>query len=173
MTSNDTILLADIRTIFDEKGMDRLSSEQICGALISMEGRPWAEYGKSGKPISKNKLAYRLDRFGVRPDTVRIGDHVAKGYYRRRFEEAWERYLSPDPQDPPYETLQRNNADGMDTSTAFQNVTGKSDVTFQKCEKPPSNGPCYDVTVQKSRKMLLRVTIRPSGNASTAAGMAI
>jgi len=45
---NDTILLADIRTIFDEKRTDRLSSEQICEALTAMEGRPWAEYGKSG-----------------------------------------------------------------------------------------------------------------------------
>ena len=154
--SNDTILLADIRTIFDEKGTDRLSSEQICEALVSMEGRPWAEYGKGGKPISKNKLAYRLERFGVRPDNIRVNGHVPKGYYRHRFEEAWQLYLSPDPQDPPYEMLQRYNADGMGTSCTFQNATAKPHVAVQKCDKPPSNGHRSDVAVRKPENALAR-----------------
>jgi hypothetical protein len=146
--SNDTILLADIRAIFDEKGADRLSSEQICDALISMEGRPWAEYGKGGKPISKNQLAYRLAKFGVRPENVRIGDHVPKGYYRRQFDEVWGRYLTLDSEHPPYETLQRYKPMAIGTSTAFQGATEKPDVAVQKCEKPPSNGPCSDVAAQ-------------------------
>ena len=87
--STDTMLLADIKAIFDDNGADRLSSEQICEALVTMEGHPWAEFGKAGKPITKNKLAYRLNRFGIRSATKRIGDQTAKGYYRHQFEEAW------------------------------------------------------------------------------------
>jgi len=160
--SIDTMLLADIKTIFDDNGTDRLSSEQICEALVTMEGHPWAEFGKAGKPITKNKLAYRLDRFGIRSATKRIGEQTAKGYYRHQFEEAWSRYLTVD---PPSEPSQRHNLDETGTSSAFQNVTQnvtqavvtteagvtfqESDVTFQKCEKAAPNGHCDDVTFQK------------------------
>src|SRR5262249_32856570 len=41
------MLLEDIKAVFDAKNTDRLSSEDICEALAGMEGRPWAEYGKS------------------------------------------------------------------------------------------------------------------------------
>jgi len=157
--SNDTMLLLDIGVIFDKEGTDRLSSEEICEALIAMEGRPWGEYGKSGKPITKHKLANRLNQFGIRPNTIRVG-RTAKGYYRRQFEEAWVRYV---PSQGVNEPSQRNNADGISTSEAFQTVTRNvtedvqvvtgdgvtDDVTGPKCEKPPSNGLCYDVTVQK------------------------
>ena len=39
--SADTLLLADIKAIFDDMGTDRLSSEQTCEALVALEGRPW------------------------------------------------------------------------------------------------------------------------------------
>src|SRR5262249_48475713 len=52
--STKTLLLADIKAIFDgRKGewADRMFSEMITEALAAMEGRPWAEFGKSRKPI--------------------------------------------------------------------------------------------------------------------------
>jgi hypothetical protein len=48
--STDTMMLFDIKANFDQKGTDRFFSEQICEDLVALEGRPWAEYGKSGKP---------------------------------------------------------------------------------------------------------------------------
>jgi hypothetical protein len=155
------MLLADIKAIFDDNGSDRLSSEQICEALVTMEGHPWAEFGKAGKPIIKNKLAYRLNRFGIGSATKRIGDQTAKGYYRHQFEEAWSRYLTVD---PPSEPSQRHNSDETGTSSAFQNVTQnvtkavvtteagvtfqESDVTFRKWQKAVPNGHCDGVTFQ-------------------------
>src|SRR5262249_835843 len=106
--SDDTMLLADIKTVFDERGIDRLASDDLCETLVCMEGKPWAEYGRSGKPISKNQLARRLDRFAIHPDTVRIGNKTPKGYYRRKFADAWTRYLGDT---PPSEPQHRNNAD--------------------------------------------------------------
>jgi putative DNA primase/helicase len=144
--STDTMMLFDIKANFDQKGTDRFFSEQICEDLVALEGRPWAEYGKSGKPITKHKLAHRLERFGIRPENVRIGAEVRRGYHRHRFEEAWQRYLA---QDPPSETLQRYNADETGTSSTFQTATEKSDVAFQKCEKPASNGHCSGVAVSE------------------------
>jgi hypothetical protein len=144
--SDDSVLLADIKTTFEARDADRLSSEEICEALVAMEGRPWAEYGKSGKHISKNQLAKRLKRFKIVPDTIRIGGKTAKGYYRRQFQEAWDRYLSPTFQESPSETSQRNNSDETGTSVAFQGVTETAVLRFENSEKPASNGHCYVVT---------------------------
>jgi hypothetical protein len=60
-----------------------------------MEGRPWAEFGKARKPITKNRLAALLGGFHVVPDSVRIGDRTKKGYNRDQFAEAFQRYLTP------------------------------------------------------------------------------
>jgi putative DNA primase/helicase len=92
------LLLSDIRGLFFSDGADRLSSEQVAEKLVSLEERPWAEFGKNERPLSKNRLASLLQPFGVRPRTVRLsnGDRK-KGYLREHFEDAWGRYLPPPP----------------------------------------------------------------------------
>jgi putative DNA primase/helicase len=101
-----TMLLADIQAVFNEKNTDRLPSEELCEALVAIEGRSWAEFGKARKPISKNQLARLLKDFHIKPDNVRIGSRVPKGYHRQQFEEAWQRYLTPQGVSEP---LQRYN----------------------------------------------------------------
>ena len=113
-----------------------------------MEGRQWAEYGKSTKPISKNQLASRVRRFKadpeckvpIEPSTVWIGAHSKKGYHRQQFEAAWQRYLAQTSIDPPFETSDRQTPHEMGTSDTFQGVRAEIDLTFRKCEKPASNG---------------------------------
>src|SRR5262245_14643490 len=82
------------------------------------------------------------------PINIRVGTKTAKGYHRHQFEEVWQRYPAREGGQGADERSQGNNADEMGTSSAFQKVTAESDVTFQKCEKPPSNGHCYRVTDQ-------------------------
>jgi uncharacterized protein DUF3631 len=125
---------------------DRMFSEQLAEALAAIEGGLWAEYGKARKPISKNQLAQLLKGFKIVPVQVRIGTKSLKGYYRHQFEDVWDRYLAPQ---RVCETKQRNNPTAAGTSAAFPNETGKSDVSFQKREKPlrPSN--CFDVSFRK------------------------
>src|SRR5262249_30409494 len=120
------MLLEDIKAAFEAKSTDRLSSEEICEALAAMEGRPWAEYGKAGKAISKNQLAKGLKRFRIVPDSVRIDGKTPKGYYRHQFQEVWDRYLSLAPPKTPSETQRRNNADGIETSDPFESATEES-----------------------------------------------
>ena len=50
-------LLADIRSIFDAEKTDWLSSAVLTNALVELEGRGWAEYGKAEKPLTQNRLA--------------------------------------------------------------------------------------------------------------------
>lgn len=146
------MLLADIRVAFDEKSVDRLSSAELCEALNGMEGRPWGDW--KGKSLTPNQLARLLKPFSVAAENIRVGGKVPKGYQRHRFGEAWARYLGQvsihPPTHTPYEPLQRYNADEMGTSCTFQSATETPNVAVQKCEKPPSNGHCSTVAVQKA-----------------------
>jgi putative DNA primase/helicase len=85
-------LLADIRTIFAERRSEKLSSTELVGALIALEGRPWAEW-KAGKPMTPNTLASLLKPFGIIPGTIRFGETTPKGYQSAHFQDAFERYL--------------------------------------------------------------------------------
>jgi hypothetical protein len=88
-------LLADIRHAFGER--DRLSSEEIVTYLTGLEERPWAEWGKQSKPISKNQVADLLRPLRITPKTVNFGRHQgkrdARGYHLSAFKDAFSRYL--------------------------------------------------------------------------------
>jgi hypothetical protein len=153
-TSRLELVLGDIRSIFTGKGIERISSTLLTELLADMEGRPWAEYGRSEKPITPAKLARLLKPVAVVSQTIRFtSDDTRKGYYRHQFEEAFQRFLSPDdgplPTEGAFKTSQRHNADEMGTSDLFQNETEEVDVTDRKREKPNNDGLCDVVTLSK------------------------
>jgi putative DNA primase/helicase len=157
------MLLGDIKTTFDGRSVDRLSSAEICTALCEMEGKPWADW--KGKSLTTNQLARLLKPFGIVTNTtVRVGAKTAKGYYRDEFQAAWQRYLTHEGAQGVYKRSQGNNADEMGTSCTFQKVTDEPDVTFQKREKPASNGPCYLVTDQNGDKAPPRACAQCGGS---------
>jgi hypothetical protein len=139
------MLLADIGAAFESRRTDRLASSDVCEALVAMEGRPWAEWGKTGKPLSANQLARLLKPFNVIPDSVRIGNRTPKGYHLHQFAEAFERYSTPQGVSKPQH---RNNATAAETSAAFQSATADRDVAAEKYEKALGNGPCCGVAVE-------------------------
>ena len=59
-----TRLLADIRTIFELKGIDKVASVKMIGALVEMETSPWAEFNY-GKQLTPNTLARLLKPFDI------------------------------------------------------------------------------------------------------------
>jgi hypothetical protein len=91
-------LLADVRVVFDrwraeaKPDPQKASSEGLCKALARDEDGPWGDY-KRGKPLTQKQLAALLKPFGIKPHTIRLGTETAKGYERKDFDEAWERYL--------------------------------------------------------------------------------
>jgi hypothetical protein len=143
--STGPMLLADIRLVFLDKITDRLPSAEMCEALYAMEGKPWGDW--KGKGLTPNQLARLLKPFSIRPDNIRVGSQVPKGYCREQFEAAWRRYLAPD---VGYEPLQRYNAHETGTASALQTATEKPDVAFQKSEKASSNGASSVVALQNS-----------------------
>jgi|GraSoiStandDraft_16_1057320.scaffolds.fasta_scaffold30157_2 hypothetical protein len=140
------VLLSDIKALFSERTIDRISSSALVDDLVALEGRPWAELGKSQKKLTQVRLARMLKPLKIVPETIRVGDKTAKGYYLDQFKDAFARYLAAE---GAFETSQRNNADETGTSELFQGVTTEPDVTDRKCEKSANDGPCYGVTDEK------------------------
>jgi len=74
-------LLKDIWEVMGER--DQMTSEDLVKALGDMADRPWPTW-KYGKPITQIQVSRLLKGFGIRPQNIRIGDKVPKGYYAQR-----------------------------------------------------------------------------------------
>jgi hypothetical protein len=94
-------LLSDIRVVFDEEDESQLTTSTIIGGLVSMEEKPWSEYGQAHRPISPKQLARLLKAFGIHSREIHERDSHTKGYKREQFEDAWKRYLPPSAEDLP------------------------------------------------------------------------
>jgi hypothetical protein len=70
-----------------------MPSKELAEGLATMEGRPWAEYGRAHKAISPNQVANLLRGYHISPRTIRFGQETAKGYELEQFVEAFSRYL--------------------------------------------------------------------------------
>jgi putative DNA primase/helicase len=142
------LLLGDTRDVFEglTGDKDRISSAHLIERLCEIVPRPWAEYGKSGKPLTQNKLARLLKPLGIVPQKVRIGTETPNGYHRHQFEEAWERFLSPTGEFKPEH---RNKRDEIRTSATFQSGPAEADVPVRKYEKSNNDGLCSSVPVEK------------------------
>ncbi len=102
----DTLLLQDLKAIFDERREEGIHTQVILGRLHGIEERPWSEYPnkRTGerKPISANQLSGLLKNFQIHPHQLKIDGRNRNGYKRSDFTEAWNRYLTPlSPLDPP------------------------------------------------------------------------
>jgi hypothetical protein len=105
-------LLRDVQTVFGDR--DRVFSADIVAALVSDDESEWSDLW--GKPLDQKRLAKELKRYGVRSNTIRIGEGRAKGYQvdgEDGLAQAWHRYL------PSIST--RDNRDDRDI--AGQRVT--------------------------------------------------
>jgi putative DNA primase/helicase len=143
------LLLGDIRAIRDEKNVDQIPSGDLVQALVDFVGRPWAEMGKSRKPLTQNRLARMLAVPGVRiaPKQIRIphkggitGQEIEKqvrGYVFADFEDAFARYLLPKGGSKCHSVTNAANTGTSDVSKASQ---PEDLVTLSKCVKSNNDG---------------------------------
>jgi len=89
-----TMLLADIRTAFTTRSVDRVWTCDLLHDLTNMEERPWANWrGEFKARIMSNMLKdYRIFSVDIRMAEGR----VKKGYIRAKCEDAFARYLPPE-----------------------------------------------------------------------------
>jgi putative DNA primase/helicase len=145
-------LLHDIRAAFSATDHDVIFTKTLIALLVADEERPWAAYGRSGKPISDRQIAKLLGPFGIISGTVRIDGATAKGYYRSAFEEAWGRYpkLEKASQQPEgdFQPSQRHNADETGASEVISSVTNPARDAHEKCDLANSDTNCDAVTLR-------------------------
>jgi len=95
MASAGVALLQDIKTMFEASTLDHLTSKTIIERLTSDPEKRWAEWSR-GKPITEKGVAGLLHEYRIGSRTVGPKGSTAKGYRKADFEDAWERYLTPE-----------------------------------------------------------------------------
>jgi putative DNA primase/helicase len=135
-----TILLADIRAAFMTLSTDRIASEHLVAYLVGLDERPWCEYGRNDKPITKAQVARLLKPLRISSGSIRLDDgRTPKGYYRSAFEDAFARYL------PPFENATPPQARGSALLSGNQSATGGNDVAFRSPENSRITARCGGV----------------------------
>ena len=94
--SSIELLLEDIRAVGFLDNEPEVRSADLVERLIGLEGRPWAELGRTGKALTQSRLARSLKPLAIGPQNVGPEKSRARGYKREQFEDALERYLAPD-----------------------------------------------------------------------------
>jgi hypothetical protein len=96
------LLLIDIRTIFDARGVDRISTVHLLEDLLGLGDGRWAEWcgpndDQPPRKLTAPQLARLLRRFHIRSRTVwpvqrHPDSRSSRGYLRSQFERAWASY---------------------------------------------------------------------------------
>ena len=80
------LLLGDIRDAFAKES--EAASAHLVKELVAIDGRPWAEMGKGGKPLTQNRLARMLKPLAIAPDMTgpenRASEATNSGSSKRR-----------------------------------------------------------------------------------------
>jgi type I restriction-modification system DNA methylase subunit len=144
-TSLGEELLRDIYDILAEKdaahargNVTEIASGELVDALVDRKDRPWGECNR-GKPITRAWLAKRLNDFGIKSKKVRVEDLLGgtkplQGYERKKFDEAFSRYLSP--------------------KTPLQSGTPEQENKINDLDENQSGTPADDVPFSESRNQL-------------------
>ncbi len=91
-------LLMDIWFLYTKAEVDRMFTRTLVDELNRFDNRPWSELvrvrtAKAPQGVTKQWLSQKLQPYGARPKTIRIGEHLAKGYMREDLDEAFRRYI--------------------------------------------------------------------------------
>ena len=140
-------LAADILTIFEQDKRERLPSSLIITRLLAMEGRPWPEMPRTGRPLSTHGLARLLRPFKIRPaGTLRFGSSTSKGYARSAFAEMWKQYGVEG--GAPEKPSQRHNAGAEPVSADSKPSQSFPGVTDRNGHKATGSATCDAVSVK-------------------------
>ena len=151
-THNESIkveLLTDIRDVYANQRVDRMSSTGLCDLLALLEERPWGTW-KHGKPMTPVQLARVLKPFRVSSRTVRLeGQGTSRGYLIEDFADAFTRYISSSLRNFP---LSKRHSDTTRSQSGddplFQSDTEGACVTSENGLNPAPSAPCVTVSLQ-------------------------
>ncbi|WP_425219762.1 DUF3631 domain-containing protein [Ralstonia solanacearum] len=137
-------LLADIKAVFDRRGIQRISMADLLAALCEDDEAPWKTWNR-GKEMTPRQLGKKLREYGIESQPVKIAYETSKGYKVEQFADAFARYLSLSPATPlSLVTQLQPNADAglRVTDDRLRNQSEKPLVT----QKSNSHAGCNRVT---------------------------
>jgi putative DNA primase/helicase len=144
-----TELLSDIKEIFEEKKIDRISTSELIKALCADGEKPWATY-KRGLPINPRQLASKLKGYGIHSKSIRTSDtETPKGFERHQFEDAFSRYLPH----PPENIRHTPQPAPVQDLRGFQSATEGCDVADKNWCKPAILNKCCGVADKKGEQL--------------------
>ena len=104
----------------------------------ALEESPWGDM--RGKELDPRRLANLLKQYGIKSETIRIGESTPKGYTRESLYDAWTRYCGPSDIAATSATAQQSIA-GADSSVADKSSVADRSATNGHGEKAePSEG---------------------------------
>jgi hypothetical protein len=99
-------LLADILEVFQQKGVDRLTSKELVAALLALNDGDWNEWrgpkeDRQPHRLTQSELAAMLRPFHIKPRTIwpkarKSGSRSSRGYLKASFQKAWDAYCRDD-----------------------------------------------------------------------------
>ncbi|MFB3076402.1 MAG: DUF3631 domain-containing protein, partial [Lysobacterales bacterium] len=137
-----TMLLTDIKQVFDELAGDRMFSAELVAALAAMEDRPWATW-RRGKPMTANALSARKKEFKIKPADIRIGGVNKKGYLVENFRDAFKRYV---------QAATTRQASDDAACSQFQTATEGTSVALENPPQPSNDAGCHVVAFQSEEE---------------------
>jgi hypothetical protein len=122
-------LLRDIKWVFDQRRIDRLSSADLAASLNEIEESPWGDI--RGKSLDARSLARRLKPFSVKPRTVKFEDGTtAKGYRLTDLEDSFSRYLATSERNSVTTRMDKGSAADPDPSPVTDEEARKPDASM-------------------------------------------
>jgi Protein of unknown function (DUF3631) len=98
------LLLTDIRTVFNAKAVDRLSSGELFDAICEIDDSDWNQFrgvrdNQQPHRIKDSEVANMLRDFAIRPRTIwpknrTATSRSAKGYLRSQSAAIWRAYCT-------------------------------------------------------------------------------
>mgnify|MGYP000441467425 CR=1 FL=1 len=125
----ETQLLSDIQDIFSALNRDTVETDVLLENLYETEDGLWAEWNR-GKELTAKQLAQKLKPFGIKPKKFRDGNRTPRGYERKDFEDAFNRYLdcSVNNRSVPLDVPCRDNSNPLENNDCSSVPSNISEV---------------------------------------------
>ena len=132
-------LLADIKAIFEAKGISKISSNNLIEALCEDAEAPWATYNR-GKQLTPRQLSTRLSTYKIASKDLRFAyDGVKKGYELEQFTDAFIRYLTHPTENGDLNATPLQSRNGEAFGVADKSATPATRNMSATLKPPPDN----------------------------------
>jgi hypothetical protein len=85
-------LLFDLFLVFKVEGAEKMFTREVLEGLSGLGNRPWHSM-RRGPELTEAWLAQQLRPYGIKPQTIRVGEAVGRGYAAEDVTESLKRYV--------------------------------------------------------------------------------